>query len=162
MRKIFDTVFENINHYLNTNYYEQMWFKYHVVFFGCLIIDGKKLKAFNNFLMIKYYLKEKELYDPSIVFVSSLMKLSPDIYFVTLKLGGAPNNVPLPISEKKKVILAVKWVIKLLRDKLQSISVLKIVDVIVSTLYDSGIAVDKKNTLYVQGGQNRHLLKFFK
>src|SRR3546814_2431241 len=59
------------------------------VFLGSLIFNGKKLKAFNNFLKIKQGLKLKEFFDPYIIFLVSMMKITPDISFLSLKLGGA-------------------------------------------------------------------------
>jgi len=36
------------------------------------------------------------------------MKITPDIVFLSLNLGGATLGVPMPISERKKIIFGVK------------------------------------------------------
>lgn len=144
------------------NFYWHTWFRYHTIFLGSLIFNGKKLKAFNNFLKIKQGLKLKELFDPYIIFLVSMMKVTPDINFLFLKLGGASIGVPMPISERKKVMFGIKWVLKLLKDKHKVLSIPLIVDLLVSTLYDKGIALEKKQNIYKLGSQNRHLLKFFR
>lgn len=37
-----------------------------------------------------------------------MMKVTPDIAFLPVKLGGASQGVPMPIGEKKKIVFAVK------------------------------------------------------
>jgi ribosomal protein S7 len=73
-----------------------------------LIFNGKKLKAYNNFLKIKQGLKFKEFFDPYIIFLVSMMKITPDIVFLSVKLGGSSQGVPMPISEKKRIVFGVK------------------------------------------------------
>lgn len=85
-----------------------MSFKYSTVFFGALIFKGYKLKAFNNFLRIKQGLKTSEKRDPFIIFLVSMMKISPDIAFLPIKLGGATYGVPMPISERQRIVFSVK------------------------------------------------------
>lgn len=162
MRKINKLILLKQNRKIWYNYYWQIWFRYHTVFFGSLIFNGKKLKAYNNFLKIKQGLKSKEFFDPYIIFLVSMMKITPDIVFLSVKLGGSSKGVPMPISEKKRIVFGVKWVLKLLKDKYKFLTVPLIVDVLVSTLYDKGLSLEKKRSVYKAGSLNRHLLKFFK
>jgi len=76
-----------------------------------LIYAGRKLYAFNFLLKIKQGLKLKELKDPIKIFLVSLMMVSPNIYLLSLKLGGRSVGVPLPITEKKKISLGVKFML---------------------------------------------------
>jgi len=48
-----------------------------------------------------------------------------------------------------------------LKDKYKTLTVPLIVDTIVSTIYDKGLAIEKKRSIYKLGSKNRHLLKFF-
>ena len=114
------------------------------------------------FLKIKQGLKSKELYDPYILFLVAMMKITPDIIFLSVKLGGSSQGVPMPINEKKRIVFGVKWVLKLLKDKYNVINVPSVVDVLISTIYDKGISLEKKRSVYKLGSLNRHLLKFFK
>lgn len=90
------------------SYFCKIWFSYHTLFFGSLIAKGYKLKAFNNFLKIKQNLKFKEFFDPSIIFLVSLVKVSPDIILLPVRLGGKSYGVPMPITERKRVSLSVR------------------------------------------------------
>jgi len=108
-------------------------------------------------------LKLKEKNDPYKIFLVALMMVTPNVYLLPIKLGGRSVGVPMPISEKKKITLGVKFVIKLLKERSVSLSVKLLVDLLISSVYGQGPAVERKIALYKAGNQNRHLLvKLFK
>jgi len=115
-----------------------------MVFFGSLVFSGFKLAAYNNFIKIKQGLKRKESMDPYKLFLVAMMMITPNIYLLPLKLGGRSVGVPLPITEKKKVTMGVKFLIKLLRDKNHVLSINSVVDLLVSSLYGKGFAIERK------------------
>ena len=78
------------------------------MFFGALISSGKKIKAFNKFIQIKYHLKQIETLDPYLIFLTALIRVTPSIYLRPLRLGSFTQGVPLPITEKKRATFAVK------------------------------------------------------
>jgi len=123
-----------------------------------LIYAGRKLYAFNFLLKIKQGLKLKELKDPIKIFLVSLMMVSPNIYLLSLKLGGRSVGVPLPITEKKKISLGVKFIVKLLKQKFSSLSVRLLVDTLVTSIYGKSLAIERKINVYKTSSQNRHLL----
>ena len=63
------------------NFYLQLWYNYHKLFFCSLISKGKKIKAFNTFLKIKKLLKNKEDYDPSLIFLVALIIQDPSVLY---------------------------------------------------------------------------------
>ena len=66
--------------------------------------------------------------------------------------------VGLPIGFRKQVTFATKWIIKLLRDKFRRVILSDIIDLLISSIYESGIAIDKKNQIYVEANINRYIL----
>lgn len=80
------------------------------MFFGSLIFAGRKLLAFNRFVKVKQGLKQREQMDPFKTFLASMMMVSPSIYVLQVRSGGRSIGVPLPISEKKKVTMGVRFV----------------------------------------------------
>jgi ribosomal protein S7 len=90
------------------------------------------------------------------------MKITPSIDFFKVKLGGAPFSIPMPINERRRILYSVKWVIKLLIDKYKFLNLSIIIDTMVSALYNKGLSIQKKNSVYKIGKQNRHLLRFLK
>jgi len=128
------------------------------VFFGSLIFSGFKLVAFNNFVKIKQGLKKKEFFDPYKLFLVAMMMVTPNIYLLPLKLGGRAVGVPLPITEKKKVTMGVKFLVKLLKDKNHVLSVEAVVELLVFSIYGKGLSIEKKQAVNKIGSLNRHLL----
>lgn len=138
----------NIKYKSQFDYFSYMSFRYHHLFFHSLIFKGNKLWAFNFFILIKYELKKREMVDPFWVFLVSIMKITPEFILLPLKLGGTTQFVPLPISEKKQYTFAIKFVIKLIRDRFRKLSVSSICDALVLSIYNKGISIEKKTSLY--------------
>lgn len=125
-------------------------------------MNGKKLKAYNRLLKIRQKLKIKENADPYFVFLVALMRITPNMLTVRMRFGGMTQEVPVPISEERRISFGVKWVIKLLKDKQQRLSVDTIVNLLLSTIYGKSPALTKKLQLHAKGVQNRHLIRFLK
>lgn len=142
--------------------YSYLWFRYHRLFFKSLIFRGRKLWAFKFFISLKYELKNRENIDPFWILLVSLMKVTPEILLYPKKLGGKINWVPLPIGERKQYTFAVKWVIKLLKDKNRIITINSLSDCLISAIYDKGPSIEKKISVYKIADNNRHLVRFFK
>jgi len=77
-------------------------------FFGSLLFRGKKILAFNTFLQIKNGLKRKEKFDPFLVFLVAMMKITPSLVLLPIRKSGALHGVPFPISQRKQITFAVK------------------------------------------------------
>lgn len=143
------------------DYYFQIWFRYHTCFFKSLIFKGNKIRAFNLFVNVKKGLKNKEFLDPYLVFLVAMIKITPFVLLRIKRLGGMRHGVPMPISLKKRIVFSVKWVIKLLRDKNINISADIVADLLVSSIYDKGLSIEKKSSVYKTARRNRHMIKFF-
>lgn len=50
----------------------------------------------------------------------------------------------MPISERKKITLGVKFVVKMLKERLVSLSVKSIVDTLTASIYGQGPAIERK------------------
>jgi len=131
-------------------------------FFGSLLFKGKKILAFNTFLQIKNGLKRKENFDPFLVFLVAMMKITPSLVLLPIRKSGALHGVPFPISQRKQITFAVKWSIKLLRDKYRIFKVSTIVDLLASAIYNKGLAAQRKKETHKMSIKTRHLIKFFR
>lgn len=128
-----------------------------------MIFAGRKLLAFNRFVKVKQGLKQREQMDPFKTFLASMMMVSPSIYVLQVRSGGRSIGVPLPISEKKKVTMGVKFVIQVLKQRSYNVSINSMVDTLISSLHGSGAAIERKHSVHKSGSLNRHLLfKVFK
>lgn len=91
-----------------------------------------------------------------------MLKITPDFILLPLKLGGSVQFVPLPINERKQYTFAIKFVIKLIRDKYRKLSIKLVCDALLFAVYNKGISIEKKLSLYNIALSNRHLLRFFR
>src|SRR2546423_9640923 len=88
------------------DHFLQLYFNYHFVYFHYLMVRGLKLRAFNIFIKIKKELKKFEDFDPSFVFLISMINITPSLMIRTFERGGSTYEIPLPIKYWKKIILS--------------------------------------------------------
>lgn len=139
-----------------------LFYKYQRLFFGSLIWRGRKIWAYNFLLNLKHKLKLKENMEFHIIFIFSLLKITPHIILSYLKIGGVKQGVPLAISWKKKMTYAIKWIRMSLRNKYKRIKLKDMIEELSLALYDKGLGCRKRKKTYLEGYSNRFLLKRFK
>lgn len=145
------------------DYYVYKFFCYHFKLFGSLIFRGNKLRAFDFLFFMKRSIKISENMDPNFIFLVSMMNMTPKINLFLLKLGGSISKVPLPLYEGKQTFFAVKWLKILSKDKNRAIKISKMVDLVISALYNDGDVIQKKLEVYNIASNNRYLLnRYFK
>jgi ribosomal protein S7 len=67
---------------------------------------GLKLRAFNFFLKIKKELKVREDFDPSFVFLISMINITPSLMIKHVERRGVLYKIPFPVLYWKKIILS--------------------------------------------------------
>jgi len=144
------------------NFLIYIFFRFHRTFFGSLIKRGRKLWAFNFFNRIKSQLKLKAFAEPNNVFFSAVLRIAPSVLIFPYKIGGKFREVALPITWYKKVIFATKWIIKLLIDKFKRINLSDAVEVMILSLINKGLSMDKRQLYCKLGKPNRDLFRRFK
>jgi len=100
--------------------------------------------------------------EPFWIFIIALMKITPEVLLFPKKRGGGIQLVPLPINESKQYTFGVKWVIKLLRDKNRIVTLSSLTDTLIQAIYNKGISIEKKESVYSISDTNRHLARFFR
>jgi len=90
------------------DYYVYLAFCYHNLFFCRLIKEGKKLKAFNFLLLLKFNLKLREMVDPYIIIFIAFMNITPEVFLRYFRSGSVKNGVGMPLSQGKKISFAIK------------------------------------------------------
>lgn len=159
MRQITKLKRKRINERIDFDHFLQLWFNYHFLFFRSLIFRGLKLRAFSFFSKVKQGLKVVEDFDPSFLFLLSMLKITPSLMLKPLRIGGAVYEIPFPITYWKKIIFSCRWVIKLLKDINRVVSVNSIVDALSTSLVDQGLSMEKKFSVYELAALNRHLIR---
>ena len=144
------------------NNFLYIWYKYHFHFFRSLITCGNKLRAFNFFIKLKFNLKQHEKIDPLLIFFLAMSNITPEVLLFPLKMAGIINEVAMPITIRKQIIFATKWVIKLLKDKYRIYKLSTITQLLLSAIRNKGLSIKKKEQVYSEAIRNRYLTKYFK
>lgn len=142
-----------------SNYYDYLWFTYHSKFYHALMTHGHKAKAFAFLGRIKESLKAREFIDVYYSFLVAMLQITPTVLILQQRLGSAVEGVPFPLNTSRKATFAVKWVVKLLKDKNSSLSVKALVDLLHNSLYQRGEAFERKKNFHRLALTNRFLIQ---
>lgn len=148
--------------YKYQNNFSYILYKYHLHFFRSLIQRGRKLWAFSFFMKLKYDLKFNEKLDPLLIFFLAMTNITPELLLFPLKKAGIISQVAMPITIRKQIIFATKWVIKSLKDKYRTLKIKNLSKLLLDSLKNQGLAIQKKERIYFEALRNRYLIKFFK
>ena len=92
----------------------------------------------------------------------AITNITPEVLLFPLKLGGVTSEVAMPITIRKQIIFATKWVIKLLKDKYSILKISNVTNILLESIRNSGLAVDRKEAQHNIAKNNRFLMKYFK
>src|SRR4051812_31387501 len=92
-------------------------------FINSLISRGRKLTAERFFLSLLCALKEHHDFSPFTIFYYSLLDLRPLVFLRTVRTGSVFYRVPAPITEHRRRLYAIKFVLQSARDSRGSITV---------------------------------------
>lgn len=117
--------------------------------------NGLKFKAISLLNEIKFFLKLHEKKDPYFVFLVGMLRITPSVINFTIQLPKRTATVPFPITARRRVLMAVKWVFRILKGRKQKVSRL-LADVIFLSVYNKGPAVRAKKRVYRIAMKNKH------
>lgn len=137
-------------------------YSYHRLFVNNLIFRGRKAMAFRWLYAVKYFLKLREKFDPYLLLFVALLRVSPGVTLFPIKKSGVVQGAPFPISRRKQMTFALKWVIKLLKDNNRAITIAKMVDLLFDAIHERGGAIAKKNYVQQKAIVNKHLVKYYR
>ena len=86
-------------------------------FINHVMVDGKKIRAEKHLYQSLMILKSREKSDPVVLFLEALRCTKPSIEIRSVRRGGATYQIPVPLTEKRAISLAMKWVVQAARQK---------------------------------------------
>jgi len=87
-------------------------------FINCLMWDGKKNAAQNVFYgAMDIISKEIKDVSPIEVFESAVNNVKPTIEVRSKRVGGSSYQVPMQVSQKRQLSLAIRWILQSVRSK---------------------------------------------
>jgi ribosomal protein S7 len=148
--------------YIKVGIFSELYYIYIKTLLGKLIKKGKKNKAFFLLKKIKENIKfntKKEIKVP-LVFLLSMLYSMPKVSFKEIRLGSQKKDLPMPINERKQVLVCVDTLLKLSKNK-KKLELDRLVDYVISAYYNKGIIIRNKKLKYRKAIMNKMLLNIF-
>jgi len=128
-------------------------------FLNSLIWCGRKVTAEKFFNLILMSLKQLSAINPIDVFYFSTLNLRPLVFLMPVKVGSVTYRTPAPISNHKRRLYAIKFILQSARDSRGSVTVGRI-SALLNSIYfaNKNAASDKKFALYREAMGNRSFI----
>lgn len=129
-------------------------------FINSLIWRGRKLTAEKFFLILLRSLKSNTLGEPLEIFYYSTLSLRPLVFLRPVRIGSVYYKVPAPITEHRRRLYAVKFIVKAAEDS-RGLITLERVHSLICSIYaaNKNAAFDKKIAVYRDALDNRSFIK---
>jgi small subunit ribosomal protein S7 len=87
-------------------------------FINCLMWDGKKNASQNVFYgALEIISKQIKDVSPIEVFETAVNNVKPNIEVRSKRVGGSSYQVPMQVSQKRQLSLAIRWILQSVRSK---------------------------------------------
>lgn len=118
------------------------------------------MSAEKFFTAILVQLKLQGDVSPFEIFYYSALNLRPLVFLRPIKVGSVTYRVPAPITNHKRRLYAIKFILQTVRDSRGSITVERVSSILFS-IYNASknAAFDKKIALYSEAMDNRSFIR---
>lgn len=131
-------------------------------FINYLMKDGEKTVAQKVFYRAMEEIKKQTNQDPLNIFNLAIENVSPEMEVKTKRVGGANYQVPQPVPEYRKIILAFRWIIEASRNKKGSSMAKRLAEELILASKNEGNAIRKKLDTHRMAEANRAFAHFAK
>lgn len=129
-------------------------------FINYVMLDGKKSicerAVYSAFSMLEHKLKD----DPLKLFKEIVDKITPAVEVRARRIGGSTYQVPVPVKERRGVVLALKWLTIAIRKQSGKSLSEKIFRAFNDVLNNTGWAYKKKEEVFKMVEANRAFAHF--
>jgi small subunit ribosomal protein S7 len=143
---------KNYKYFLNTSLGRK--------FVNCLMIGGKKSKAEKIFLDSLLLVRLAKNKNPISLLFLSLQNVKPIVEVRSVRVRGSNFQIPVPLTENRKTLLAIKWIILNSRKKKATTMKNKFKDELILSSYNQGESVKKKLAIHRLAIANRAFAHF--
>ncbi len=124
-------------------------------FINKLTYDGKRGIAQKNMYQALEIIRKKTGEDPMVVFEKAIRNVSPVLEVKPRRVGGATYQVPIEVSQHRKNILSVRWLINFARNRNEKTISQKIAGEIMDAANGAGTAFKKKEDTHKMAEANK-------
>ncbi len=130
-------------------------------FINCLMWDGKKSIAQRVFYEALNTLEKKVSgVDPLDVFNKALNNVKPALEVRSKRVGGATYQVPIEVSIKRQISLAIRWIVQAARKKKGRPMYLRLADELAAAYKNEGDAVLIRSNVHKMAEANKAFAHF--
>ena len=115
---------------------------------------GKKAIAEKTVYTAFDKIKEKTKKDPLEVFNEAISKIQPAVELRSRRVGGANYQVPIPVTQERGSILALRWLVEAARAKKGIPMADKLTNEILLAIKGEGAAITKKENTHKMAEAN--------
>lgn len=145
--------------HINLDIFNGLYYIYIKTLVGKFLKKGNKFKALKLFKCLKEIIKlnTKKKKEVSFIFLISMLNSMPKVSFKEIRLGSQKKDLPMPINERKQVLVSVETLLKMCRNK-KKLELEKLADCIISSYKNKGIVIRNKRLRYRKAIINKMLL----
>lgn len=129
-------------------------------FINYIMLDGKKSVATKIVYGALSIIKEKKAGEPLNIFNQAIEKVGPEMEVKSRRVGGANYQVPIPVSSDRQLALAMRWIIKFVRDQKGKTTAEALANLLMESANDEGPAVKKKIDTHKMAEANKAFAHF--
>ncbi|NQX83735.1 MAG: 30S ribosomal protein S7 [Mycoplasmataceae bacterium] len=120
-----------------------------------IMLDGKKGKAqkivYGAFDLVEQKTKEKGID----VFTKALDNVKPLVELKSRRLGGANYQVPVDVTEERRQVLGLRWLVLYSRKRKEKTTIEKLAGEIIDASNNSGESIKKREATHKMAEANR-------
>ncbi len=130
-------------------------------FINCLMDDGKKSLAQRIFYDAMDVVTERlGTDDPLEAFETALSNVAPIIEVRSRRIGGMTYQVPTEVTDKRRISLAMRWIIEAARNKKGRPMYLRLADELSDACHRQGTAYERRENTHKMAEANRAFAHF--
>ena len=124
-------------------------------FVNNLMMSGNKSKAFEIFYNAMDLIKERTQQDEHGIWRKAINNAMPQVQVKARRIGGATFQIPQEIRAKRKMMFAIKWLVKFSRDRSGKGYAEKLAAELMAAAKGEGAAVKRKEDTHRMAEANR-------
>jgi small subunit ribosomal protein S7 len=119
------------------------------------MLNGKKSTAERVFLESLVLIQQNLKKNPIKILLLSINNVKPVVEIRSIRMRGANYQVPIPLSDNRKVSIAIKWIIATANKKKENSMKIKLKDELIAASQNHGESIKKKLTIHKLANANR-------
>ena len=129
-------------------------------FINCLMWDGKKSTAESVFYDAMDHIQQKLSKEPLEVFKQAIENIKPLIEVRSKRVGGATYQVPIEVTSKRQLSLAIRWILEAARSKKGRPMHLKLAGELIDAFNKEGAAYTTRENVHRMAEANKAFAHF--